>query len=80
MTKEEFERADEIIEELDRISDLIEAFSNIDELPDVEISIRNINKSYYFNDKTPLGRSILKIIEETVNNYVNNLKDEFQKL
>ena len=27
MTKEEFERADEIIEELDRISDLIEAFS-----------------------------------------------------
>ena len=80
MTREEFERADEILEEADRLSDLVEVFLNPDELqPDVEIRVRK-NKAYYFNNKTPLGRSILKSIEEAVDNYVKNLKDEFEKL
>ena len=79
MTREEFERADEIIDELDRISDLEEEFLKVDSFLDVEIRISK-NKGYYFNNKTVLGRSILKSIEETVNNYVKNIKDEFEKL
>ena len=79
MTRAEFERADEIIEEVNRLSDLVEAFLNNDNWPDVEIRVSN-NKAYYFNNNTPLGKSIIKSIEETVTNYINNLKNEFEKL
>ena len=79
MTREEFERADEIVEEVDRLSDLVDAFAKIDDAPSVEIRLSKI-VTYYFNNKTPLGKSILESIEEAVNKYVNNLEEEFEKL
>lgn len=81
MTREEFkrfEKANKIITEIDGISDLVKEITSSTE---VEIRIREpYRKDYYFGNKTKLGTSIINNIKETMDNYVKNLEEEFERL